>query len=59
MLALTVVLVVGQFVLLAAFVIGLAAFLGLLAYDAVAERKPRAMRGEEAGARVPAPATTA
>ncbi len=57
MLALTVVLIVGQFVLLAAFVVGLAAFLGLLVYDAVADGKPRVGPHEETAACAPAHVT--
>ncbi len=47
MLALTVVLVVGQFVLIAAFVLGAVGFLGLIAYDLLADRTPKIETQEE------------
>ncbi len=47
MLALTVVLVVGQFVLIGAFVLGAMAFLGMIAYDTAADRNPRIEAQEE------------
>jgi hypothetical protein len=58
MLALTVVLVVGQFVLIGACVLGAMALLGLIAYDTLADRNPR-IESQEEPAYAPAGATLA
>ena len=54
MLSITAVLVIGQLVLLAAFVLGVVAFFGLIAYDAFAGREATPPRADEQTAYVTA-----